>query len=112
MTGDDDTDQEIRQAILAAQERWAAMRYTIRELARFLGVTETTLGLRMGLSRQTISSRMLGISQMQAGEPEGFALALGVPRAVLDLSPDDAVRWWLDQPGNKLSCRVLGRIAS
>ncbi len=87
---------QARQAIAAAQARWEEMRGTIVVLKRYLQVSEATLAQRMGLSRTAVSARLTGATDIRPWEADGFAVALGVPRDVLDLSARDALRWVLD----------------
>jgi len=79
-----------------ARQHWAGRGETVAKVARFLNWTTSALADQMGMTRPTITSRLKGTTNMERWELPGFAAVLGVPVEVLELTPNDAVRWVLD----------------
>jgi hypothetical protein len=92
------TRDDVKTAIQDARQRWERYRETIVKLTKFLDISTTDLADEMGMTRPTMTGRLKGYSRIEPWELPGFALALGVPVEVLDLEPDEAVRWILDHP--------------
>lgn len=82
----------------AERRRWDERRDTIVTLARYLNISTTELAAQMGITRPTMTGRLKGYSRIEPWELPGFALVFGVPVEVLDLEPDEAIRWVLDNP--------------
>ena len=80
----------------AARQQWAQHGETVATLARFLNWTTSALADQMGMTRPTITSRLKGHTKMEPWELPGFAAVLGVPVEVLNMAPNEAVRWVLD----------------
>jgi len=89
---------EVEATLVEVKEHWAARRHTVRQLARFLGISQVEIADRIHVSRQTMNQRLNGQTQFGPQEIAAIALILGVPRHVMDMSPNDAVRWVLDHP--------------
>ena len=70
----------------------------LRRLARYYEVTDLQLALALDVSRQTVNSWVNGRTRIPDEIEAGLAAFFGVPREVLYLSPDDALRWVLDHP--------------
>lgn len=88
-----------------ARQHWARRGETVATVARFLNWTTSALADEMGMTRPTITSRLKGHTTMERWELPGFALVLGVPVEVLEMEPNDAVRWVLDHPAGNLRNR-------
>jgi hypothetical protein len=78
------------EAMVQAKVEWASRPDTIISLIRLLGIS------RMDMTSQSMSNRLNHVKSIDPWELVGFALAIGVPIEVLDLSSEDAVRWILD----------------
>ncbi len=96
-------------AIEAAHERWrlqwGQMRHTVDLLARYLYRPRQDLARQLGVSRQAVYTWLGGERVPEMAVVEGIAVVLGVPRHVLDLSPQEAIRWCLDHPDDLNSGR-------
>ena len=97
-----------------ARQHWAGRGETVATVARFLNWTTSALADQMGMTRPTITSRLKGHTAMEPAELRGFSLVLGVPVHVLEMSPNDAVRWVLDNDGVNLrnTCYALTPLAA
>ena len=88
-----------------ARQQWDQHRRTVAKVAQFLDVNTTQLAIKMGMKRSTVTGRLTGTTELPPWELPGFATALGVPAEVLDLDPNEAVRWLLDHPGKAQNIR-------
>ncbi len=70
----------------------------VRRLARYYDVTDLHIASTLGVSRQTVNSWVNGRTRIPDEIEAGLAAFFGVPREVLHLSPDEALRWVLDHP--------------
>jgi lambda repressor-like predicted transcriptional regulator len=84
------------EAMVQAKVEWASRPDTIISLIRLLGISRRELARRMDMTSQSMSNRLNHVKSIDPWELVGFALAIGVPIEVLDLSSEDAVRWILD----------------
>ena len=89
---------EVDLAFNQAKEHWVARRSTVRSLARFLGFPVGDIAKCLHMSRPTLATRFNGATVFEPWEIAAIAAGFGVPASVLDLNPDDAVRWVLDHP--------------
>lgn len=92
------TKSDVATAIKDARQEWDQRRRTVAKVAQFLDVNTTQLAIKMDMKRSTVTGRLKGTTKMEPWELPGFAAALGVPADVLELSPDEAIRWIIDHP--------------
>jgi DNA-binding XRE family transcriptional regulator len=88
----------VADVIAEARQHWSARRLTVRQLTRLIGVRQTEIADALGMSRQTFNGRMTGATNLEPWELAGIAAMLGVPVHVLEMEPNDAIRWILDHP--------------
>lgn len=86
-------DTAVVTAMEDARQRWDRRRETIDYVARIVGITHTRLAELMGMSRQTMSGRLTGLTKIEPWEMAGFAVVLGVPVEVLEMTPKKALEW-------------------
>lgn len=63
---------------------------------RALDVKDAHLAVRLGISRSAAQSWRSGGVRLREDQVEAAAEALGVPVALMDLAPDDVLRWLAD----------------
>lgn len=85
-------------AMETARQKWERRRETIKLLADYLGFKTAELARRMEMNRSTMTGRLNGSTQVEPWELAGFAAVFGVPVEVLEMDPEDAIRWVLDNP--------------
>ena len=90
------TRAEVTAAIEEARQHWAGRGETVAKVAKFLNWTTSALADQMGMTRSTLTGRLKGHTAMEPAELRGFSLALGVPVHVLEMEPNQAVRWVID----------------
>lgn len=70
----------------------------IQQLKTYRGVKTYELARAIGVTSPAMSARLKGATVIKQEEMEAIAVVLGVPVAVLYLTPQDALRWALDHP--------------
>ncbi|HET9058654.1 MAG TPA: hypothetical protein VFN61_01940 [Acidimicrobiales bacterium] len=73
------------------REVWEQLAQTIDEVVRFKRIGAGFLASQMGMTRQGVWNKLRGHSKITPWEADGFAVALGVPRSLLDLGPKEAL---------------------
>lgn len=73
---------------------------TIDAVRCYRRMTKAELARRMHLDANRVTGWTSGRNRIDVGVLYVFADALGVPAPVLLGTPDEAVRWCLDQPGS------------
>lgn len=96
-----DGEPDVSEMVEEARRRYDNTRRAVSGLIAYLGMPQAALARAMGMSRQTLSSRLSGTSEIKGWERDGLAALLGVPVEVLGLDPDDALRWVLDHPDRR-----------
>lgn len=80
------------------REAFLRVRATVRRLMRHWEITDKDLARAFGMSRQAINYRINGRTTIHEDDAAGFAAYFRVPKAVLQMAPNDALRWVLDHP--------------
>lgn len=91
---------DVLQAVAAAREAHQRVPAVMRRLMKHLDLTDSDIGEALDVKRQTVNSWANGRTKIPAEIEEGFAALFDVPREVLYLSPDEAIRWVLDHPSD------------
>ena len=92
---------EVEAAMAEAREQWDTHRKTIDAIINLYGISRKQLASRMGLGAMTLSNRLNGLKPIDPWELAGFAVALEVPREVLDMQPSEAMHWVIEhRPAN------------
>lgn len=104
---DDVSDDSVQEVMLRARLRWNDRRKVIAGLARMQGLNDSGLARKMGMSRQTLSTRLSGQSTITPWEMDGFAVVLGVERQVLEGDPTDALQWVINNKPELLRSRCF-----
>lgn len=86
-----ETETEAQRTVREQRALWGRLAATVSEIARYKRVTGTSLALQMGMPRATVSMKLNGRTPIMPWEADGFAIALGVPRELLDKSPTEAL---------------------
>lgn len=73
----------------------------IRQLMSYRGVKTYQIAQAIGVAPSAVSARLGGGTVIKQEEMEAIAVILGVPVAVLYLTPDAALRWVLDHPSEQ-----------
>lgn len=75
---------------------------------RYQGVTDGQVAeaLGVGVSRQTVNGWANGRTKIPIEMEDGLAVLFDVPKEVMHLTPDAAVRWVLDHPSD---LRISGK---
>ncbi len=89
------------QAVAAVREAHLRVPAVMRRLMRHLDLTDADLGEALGgVKRQTVNSWANGRTRIPVEIEGGLATLFDMPREVLYLSPDEAIRWVLDHPSD------------
>jgi predicted DNA-binding protein (UPF0251 family) len=89
----DEVSEEVQRVMVEARIRWTHRRHVVAGLARVEDLSQGDLARGMGMSRQTLSTRLSGQSSITPWELDGFAVILGVERHVLEMEPPAALEW-------------------
>lgn len=73
------------------REAWEQVAPTVEAIARYKRLNTRYLGAQVGMSAQGVWNKLHGHSKITPWEADGFAVALGVPRSLLDLGPKEAL---------------------
>lgn len=67
-------------------------------LVRISGLSNAAMGKRIGVSGSSIQAKRAGTTPISLGDADRYAIALGVPREILNLTPQLVLRWIADNP--------------
>lgn len=81
-------------ALLSVEEDQA--RLVLDALRRIRSLSGVRLARSAGMSRQSVSDKLMGARRITLADVGRFAKALEVEPAVFFMTPDDAIRWTLD----------------
>jgi DNA-binding XRE family transcriptional regulator len=87
---------ELAEVVARAKEQYLRRNKTVRLLMRNLDLSQSKVAEVLGVSRQAVHQKVVGTSRFEPWELDGVAAAMGVPREVVDMEPDEALRWALD----------------
>lgn len=71
-------------------------REVLNHLSRLRGFTDARIAARAGMTRGTVQGKRSGITRIGIADAAKLAKALDVEPIVFFMTPDDAIRWVLD----------------
>lgn len=96
---------EARTVMLERHRHWESRGATVKKVMAYLEVNEVELADRIGVKRTTLRGHLTRVP-IPPWELDAIATALDVPVDILNLSPQEAVRWILDNPSSQRGCLV------
>jgi Zn-dependent peptidase ImmA (M78 family) len=92
------TNPDVLSAMRAEREALLRVRPAVRKLMKYWDLTDSDLAAAFGVSRQAINYRINGRTVIHEDDAAGFAAYFRVPKEILRMAPDDALRYVLDHP--------------